>query len=148
MIELKNCPFCGSEDVILDKDVRRIDRGLNGHFVECQDCFGSSGYYKSESCAIEAWNRRICPQCSDDEVKQPCIEGPCKSEPRQLTMDELRQMDGLPVWIEPVDADHTGMWGVVSHHSMGAITSCGVMPHYVYGEKWIAFDRPLGGDAK
>lgn len=51
----------------------------------------------------------ICPLLSDAEVKQPCLEGPCPAilnEP--LTVEQLRKMDGEPVWI--VEAPDWGHW--------------------------------------
>ena len=57
--ELKPCPFCGSEDIGTDYDEERVETNyLYGHFVECHDCFGASGYRLTKELAIRCWNRR------------------------------------------------------------------------------------------
>ena len=50
-IELKPCPFCGSEDVFGDKleDVYR---------VECWDCGAKIESYNKLEDAVAGWNRR------------------------------------------------------------------------------------------
>ena len=69
MDNLKPCPFCGKRVAVLDtcKGVEECS-----HFEDCGDtgyrtivcdvnkggCGASSGYYKSEAEAAEAWNRR------------------------------------------------------------------------------------------
>ena len=56
--ELKPCPFCGSEDIGADYDEERVKTKLYGHFVECHDCFGASGYCLTKEDAIKSWNLR------------------------------------------------------------------------------------------
>ena len=57
-IELKPCPFCGSEDIETGYDESRVKTKIYGHFVECQDCFGASGYCGTKEDAIKSWNTR------------------------------------------------------------------------------------------
>ena len=57
----------------------------------------------------------ICPLLSDNEVKQPCVEGPCPvmlNEP--LTMDQLKRMADKRVWVQFF---RIGMYGLVAYHS-------------------------------
>lgn len=49
--------------------------------VECNECRAKSDEYGAELEAIAAWNRRA------------------QQENKPLTLDELRQMDGEPVWV-------------------------------------------------
>ena len=102
MKELKPCPFCGGEafSYSIAPHTHELAKFMPDHpgsgFVECRGCSASmSG--DSEAEAIAAWNRRAQPE----------------SEP--LTLDELRQMDGEPVWVkeiteEPIDGNY---WGIV-----------------------------------
>lgn len=53
----KECPFCGDDDIAIKFDSSREDRGLPAYFVECQNCFASTGYRKSELEAIENWHK-------------------------------------------------------------------------------------------
>ena len=50
-IELKPCPFCGSDDVICDmfEDV---------YFVECWDCCAKVESYNGLEDAVAGWNAR------------------------------------------------------------------------------------------
>ena len=54
-----------------------------------------------------------CERLSDGEVKQPCVEGPClefeKDGNAPLTLEELRGMDGEPVWIDDEGAIFYGL---------------------------------------
>ena len=78
--ELKPCPFCGGEASLFTAE----EVGYIGdeHFaVKCNGCFCGTGHYADPGRATEAWNRR---------AQQPN---------EALTVDELRQMIGSPIWI-------------------------------------------------
>lgn len=82
MDELKPCPFCGGEaDFYL---------GVSG-YLQCTHCLAMIPYdallpyAEGKKKAIAAWNRRPAPG-----NKPLTLE--------QLTLDQLRQMDGEPVW--------------------------------------------------
>ena len=49
--KLKDCPFCGSDDVGVDKP--------DGYWVAgCDSCGANSGDCRKKPSAISAWNRR------------------------------------------------------------------------------------------
>ena len=64
MSELKLCPFCGGEALLLGSYE-------HGYFVECHDCFAKTANFGSEGKAesIVAWNtraERTCEYVGDD----------------------------------------------------------------------------------
>jgi Lar family restriction alleviation protein len=90
MSELKSCPFCGGEAVLETyPDPPGGTKWEEPYYVACKSCGTYKNDFPTEGDAIADWNRRICLTLSDDTVKQPCIEGPCTPDPRQLTLDEL-----------------------------------------------------------
>lgn len=56
-VELKPCPFCGSEDIKDDVYMR------DGREVVCRECKARVGAFNPDANAraIDAWNRRSCP---------------------------------------------------------------------------------------
>ena len=54
-IELKPCPFCGSEMILIGHDGH--DNGI--HYAHCWDCGVSTNNFDTEERAAEAWNRRV-----------------------------------------------------------------------------------------
>ena len=119
MSELKKCPFCGGEAT--------IDNAGGKYQAWCKHCccIHMGEFYNTAGEAIAAWNRRaqpenaraharetgICPMCEDCPDGCP-VEAPNdsrnKPENEPLTLDELRQMDGVPVYV--VDAQGHGGW--------------------------------------
>lgn len=59
-IELKPCPFCGEEAILAETN----DEVL----VECCNCYAHTGLYCSEQEAIDAWNSRVKPTFTPDEL--------------------------------------------------------------------------------
>lgn len=72
MDKLKPCPFCGGKPAI-------VEDGYKAIAVHCFNCGADITAETSEK-ARAAWNRRPAP------------------ENNPLTLDQLRQMDGEPVW--------------------------------------------------
>lgn len=60
-IELKPCPFCGGEAILAETNEDEV-------FVECCNCYAHSGIYYCEKEAIEAWNSRVEPTFTPDEL--------------------------------------------------------------------------------
>lgn len=126
MEELGLCPFCGSKAGRLEPEWSNLyQKKLYG--VHCTNvgcvAFNTVPDFFRQEIADAAWNRRatpenkplICPLLSDDEVKQPCLEGPCPAilnEP--LTMEQLRKMTDKRVWTQ---FHGLGMYGLVAYHS-------------------------------
>ena len=56
---LKNCPFCGAEEVhVIDRIDVSDGIGIFYH-VRCKNCGVSTDEFKSQFDAIVAWNRRV-----------------------------------------------------------------------------------------
>lgn len=89
---LKPCPFCGSTDVIL---VTCPAWPSSTYELMCTDCnVILQAKDKETACAL--WNRRA-------EPPNP-----------PLTLEELREMEGEPVWCEDYQC-----WGIVKFESKG-----------------------------
>ena len=50
-IKLKPCPFCGSDDVV-------VEETYTSGYVRCRDCGAEGGFRYSHDEAVAAWNRR------------------------------------------------------------------------------------------
>lgn len=122
MNELKPCPFCGGKAYITTFDV------FGGvHYAVCRNCKARVGK-PSEADAVAAWNRRAQPA----------------NEP--LTLDELRGMDGEPVWVIPIDGCgwdviDDGEWNLLDKREYGcARDNWGrEIPFDDYGKAWLAY---------
>ena len=124
--KLKSCPFCGGEAKI------EWIPPISEYAVECQVCgMGSSTEvsYKDKSALIKLWNTRAA------------------DENPPLTLDELRGMNGEPVWIE--SKSFTG-WAII-------LRTIGLTTDYVqangkvkfrhangYHKTWLAYRRRSG----
>ena len=73
------------------------------------------------------------------------------SQPNEpLTLDELREMDGEPVWIANPDALRYGRWGIVdgvyqAEDDQVLMLRGDYSCHY-YGKTWLAYRRPPEGE--
>lgn len=61
--ELKPCPFCGGEAIVSGCDDTLWS-------VICKKCAASIDYNETKQEAIEAWNRRVQPSFTPDELKE------------------------------------------------------------------------------
>lgn len=119
MDELKACPFCGG--------VAKITGHFNGgtgnswEVVECTQCGMTqpvTKYYSHQQATI-AWNRRTQP------------------ENKPLSLEELRQMDGKPVWIKIFGKPDLDCWGF---HDEDGVNGYTCFPHDDdYGKTWLAY---------
>ena len=81
MNKLLPCPFCGNTATLFTTD--EIGYLGNDRFtVKCNSCFCGTGHYAGPEQAKEAWSLRTQP------------------ENKPLTLDELREMVGEPVWLD------------------------------------------------
>ena len=119
--KLEPCPFCKGEAKIVEAP----HTGTKKYAVSCGTggCMAYVGPYLNKSAAIAAWNRRPAPEANE-----------------ALTIDELRGMDGKPVWIDDWWEDFHG-WELsadASDYIDGRDTS-------KYGGIWKAYRRPPDG---
>lgn len=129
MDELKPCPFCGGEaDYYLG----------DGGYVQCSHCLATIPYRyelpygEGKKQAITAWNRRPAP------------------ENKPLKLEQLRQMDGEPVWIEhfdsPCSTKTPGEWLILKscnptrEHPYVDFKDKALCALY-YGQGWLAYAK-------
>ena len=79
--------------------------------------------------------------------RQPTLTPP--NEP--LTIEQLREMDGEPVWIANPDALEYGRWGIVDGVYQAdddqVLMLRGDYSCHYYGKTWLAYRRPPEGEA-
>ena len=116
MAELKECPFCGSTHVEFMPDDEQQCEDTTTGFIWCHACGFSSDSFWSEEKAVELWNRRPAPENKvtreETELEARAAytsgyadgikDGRKAPENKALTLEELRKMDGEPVWVEPL----------------------------------------------
>jgi endogenous inhibitor of DNA gyrase (YacG/DUF329 family) len=86
MNEVLNCPFCGGEAKIehYEKD---------GYLPHCTECCGMvEKWFGTEEEAIAAWEKRYTP------------------EPKPLTLDELKEREGKPVYHVVIGQKDSSGW--------------------------------------
>ena len=125
MNELKPCPFCGGEaDYYLG----------DGGYVQCSHCLATIPYRyelpygEGKKQAITAWNRRSDP------------------ENKPLTLEQLRQMDGEPVWVCGLSGHEikwTPGWRIVDGNYVAFRRWNDTLRLYFadYGRTWLAYAR-------
>ena len=88
--ELKNCPFCGGEDVLLRfKECVNALGCMNGYYyVECQYCATVSGCSSKENVAIEDWNTRPEEERLKAEVERLKAENERLKDPNLKLKDQ------------------------------------------------------------
>mgnify|MGYP001771144892 CR=1 FL=1 len=74
---------------------------------------------------------------------------PAKTPNEPLTLEQLREMDGEPVWIANPDALEYGRWGIVdgvyqAEDDQVLMLRGDYSCHY-YGKTWLAYRRPPEG---
>jgi Lar family restriction alleviation protein len=58
-MELKNCPFCGGEAIVIFRPVKLRARISGGtYYVHCKSCLIATQPRKKQQLVVEAWNRR------------------------------------------------------------------------------------------
>ncbi len=96
--KIKPCPFCGQEGAgaHYDHGYWSVTCGYRHDGAPSAHCFQDWGEFETEEEAAEAWNRRA-------EAPNP-----------PLTLEELRQMDGEPVWVIGVSCinNFQGHWDI------------------------------------
>jgi len=95
-MKLKPCPFCGGED--------DLSMPAGAHDFRL---IGSTLYYFDSELGWEGMEANFCPLCG----RALSIQAD-----KPLTLDELRQMDGEPVWVvfkPDFDGTELKMWALV-----------------------------------
>ena len=160
------CPFCGGK-------ARWMYLKPIG-WVMCKKCGASSAElsdnYEEADCqqeAIAAWNRRadarqlalktgVCPMCEDCPDGCP-VETPNdsrnKPENEPLTQDELKQMEGEPVWIVTLDGTDEPRWEIVVSAGKCGVDLICVLNGFetrdyadfdLYNDTWLAYrNKPV-----
>lgn len=165
-LKLLPCPFCGSENIAVGSDKGTVYRRNTAfgdltrsvptvRWAYCVDCGcvapaekvnNFDGFYKPDeqedalNRAISAWNRRAQPA----------------NEP--LTLDELRQMEGEPIYKKQLEPDPYeeafDCWAIIGDiddNNVGQEIVCfDNLDHYEltenYGKTWLAYrTKPLKG---
>lgn len=123
------CPFCGGENPYIDG--YEHSAGLRWRVV-CLGCMGmvDPGTTQQKYRAIEAWNRRAEP------------------ENKPLTLEELRQMDGEPVWVVTLDGTDEPRWGIVTSAekhgtyllcALNGVATADYADFDSYNDTWVAY---------
>ena len=60
--KLKPCPFCGGKAILSE------DKRTDVYSVFCNECYTETSLQCTEQEAIEAWNRRVEPTFTPDEL--------------------------------------------------------------------------------
>ena len=125
MSELKPCPFCGGIPAV-------VEDGYKAIAVHCFNC-GADITAESEKKARAAWNRRA------QTANEP------------LTIEQLKQMDGEPVWVVSDRANgHRAEWKIVVHCGPNCTEWIGTESAWSnadYGKTWLAYDYKKRGDS-
>ena len=100
--------------------------------MKCEKCRTKSDEYKTEAEAIAAWNRRA--DVADTN-----------SGNKPLTLDELKQMDGEPVWTVTNGVEGSGRWEILESVDNEFMRLCNPVdttydcPIDTYGKTWLAY---------
>lgn len=126
---LRECPFCGGEvkiDMLDSENSRNVKIYSAVHCPKCHEWF-FKGLSKEKT--VAAWNRRAQP------------------ENKPLTLEELRQMDGEPVWTTGIGANRNKCYWclvMVERESVFTVVSdemTQVGAFCQYGKTWLAYRR-------
>jgi hypothetical protein len=128
--ELKACPFCGQPMTIKYSSFKKLF--IVEHKVFNRFCITNKITFEEESLAfaIKAWNRRAQP------------DNP------PLSLEQLRQMDGEPVWFTDTDGNG-GIYGLIAIDRAAGIVESAyetVRHFHDYGKTWLAYAHRKDGD--
>lgn len=101
-----------------------------------------------EKCGTLALTKAVSPQVAANlTLRQPTLTPPNEA----LTLEELREMDGEPVWVQTPGIPKYGCWvivaGVDKEYGQRTLYCQGDYTCRNYGRDWIAYRRPPEGEA-
>ena len=149
----------------LDKMCHKLYDEPKGHGFqvdgECRHCGGHlMTYYcedrlyliACEKCGALALTKSAAPQVAANlTLRKPTLTQP--NEP--LTLEELREMNGEPVWGKSLITGKPGEWFILRVVEMSKtwfIACAGAEQGFgdkdTYGETWVAYRRPPEGEKK
>lgn len=128
------CPFCGSKNIAYGKYEHTAGRR---YAIVCMNCMAQidPGWAQSWGAVQGMWNRRAQP------------------ENAPLTLDELREMDGEPVYVVTLDnpLENQPYWAIAGINSNDSRYQNGVALYNrvqgdwgafdLYGDTWLAYRR-------
>ena len=118
---LAPCPFCGSESIWYEKYLYVTGPRWR---CWCADCLAGidPGCAQNPGRVREMWNRRA-------------------TQPNPLlTMDELREMDGQPVWVTSTNNGRGRSWALVDRkYEVCREVYGGLAVFENYGKTWLAY---------
>lgn len=128
---------------------------FDGNFCEdvalCGEVLGGSFCEDGTCSQRQIWERlKMIEDVFGDEYDIDRLrEKQQRENLRPLTLDELRKMDGQPVWGQRLISDKPGEWFIVRIVEMSAtwfIACAGATQGFGdkdnYGDSWIAYRRP------
>ena len=98
-------------------------------------------YSKSGSCTLRGYAPLDCPRCKEWQSNE-------SNEP--LTLEELREMNEVPVWIQNLEEPAKSQWRLLywdrgKYLVLQGISVRGYLMEE-YGESWLAYRRPPEGE--
>ncbi len=118
--KLLPCPFCGGNKISV------WDKSRYDVCVRCDKCDAQTDWLPTISDAITAWNNRTQP-----------------NEP--LTLEQLKRMDGEPMWTVTNGVEGSGRWEIVDSVNDKYIRLCNPADESydcesdTYGKTWLAY---------
>ena len=109
-----------NEPLTLDDAIAHLDDTLSdtGHKWSCESC-------RMEHVQLRAWLAEL------REIKQE------RNTP--LTLDELRKMDGEPVWVQSPGIPEYGRWAIVEGVGENCLFLHDDFTCHDYGKTWLAY---------
>lgn len=125
---LKPCRICGNTEIVYEKYQHGAGPRWRCWCTKCLACI-DPGWAQSQSAVRDIWNQ--------EPANDP------------LTMEELREMSGEPVWIHSSIFQEDRGWRVIKYAGVLGIdfTDGRYFPLADYDKSWLAYRRkPEGGD--
>ena len=124
-----------------------IERSCSYFSLKKLDIFTTLSTIQAENENLRAELEQVTAE-RDAAVRQVALI----SQPNEpLTLEQLREMDGEPVWIANPDALEYGRWGIVdgvyqAEDDQVLMLRGDYSCHY-YGKTWLAYRHPPEGEA-